>query len=87
MSKRKKGMETPKKRRIRKPKPERRIARANKRIVVAEKGYICEYEGGCDCTDRTLIQLHHKDCNRFNNDFSNYQLLCDYHHKKVHGFI
>ena len=53
--------------------------RAGRRFPVLGK---CEYEGGCEKPAR---ERHHKDGNTSNNDRSNLQFLCAWHHHLIDG--
>lgn len=38
----------------------------------------------CGCSDKEMLDVHHIDCNRENNDPDNLIILCANHHAKVH---
>ena len=38
----------------------------------------------CGCDDEDMLDVHHIDCNRENNECDNLIILCANHHAKVH---
>ena len=50
------------------------------------KEYKCEICGLTEWLGEPIpLELHHKDCNHFNNDLSNLQVICPNCHAKQHG--
>ncbi|PSV89362.1 HNH endonuclease signature motif containing protein [Photobacterium iliopiscarium] len=54
-----------------------------KRQVMTEAGHCCSVQ---QCNEH-IVEIHHIDENRENNDPNNLVVLCDKHHKLAHGKV
>ncbi len=57
-------------------------ATASRKRVFEERGYVCEKCGYCKIPE--ILQVHHKDRNRQNNENSNLLILCPNCHQEDH---